>query len=486
MPSVRRLAQPARVTALIITVALIVAVIGARPYAGSWNDGSRLAAVESLLERGTLAIDDSVFVRPRAVDRRHPPYPADVPGLFDKGTQDKLFIDGHFHSDKPPVVSGVLAAHYAPGYWLGVLPSPAERPDLFAWILTLLTAVPAFAVALFCMHRLGRLVGLDGWTHTVWVGAFALSTFALAYTRHVNSHILQLGVAAAWCLLAVGLARDEAEGRRRWGLLVAMGLLLGFGYNLDLGSGPLFFAFAVVLVLVRTRRILPTLIVVLAASPWLVACHGLNLAIGGVVGPLNAVPAYFDWPDCPFGTKNMTGLLRHPPLKLVVYALALLFGKHGLCVHNLPLLLCLPAALAVLPRRSPYRLELLAALGWCGAAWLMYAMLSNNYGGACCSVRWFVPFLAPGFFLLAVYLKQQPRRLRDLTVLAGWGAVLGLVMWLGGPWTLRMVPGLWPIAACASVTWLLVWVSSHRSADVAVALRVDGAAPWRAGWKASA
>ena len=30
---------------------------------GSWNDGSRLAAIESLVERGTWQIDDSFFVQ---------------------------------------------------------------------------------------------------------------------------------------------------------------------------------------------------------------------------------------------------------------------------------------------------------------------------------------------------------------------------------------------------------------------------------------
>ena len=38
-------------------------VLSARPYAGSWNDGSRLAAVESLVDYHTWAIDDSIFVR---------------------------------------------------------------------------------------------------------------------------------------------------------------------------------------------------------------------------------------------------------------------------------------------------------------------------------------------------------------------------------------------------------------------------------------
>jgi hypothetical protein len=43
---------------LVIAGASVVAALSARPWAGSWNDASRLAAVESLVDRHTLAIDD--------------------------------------------------------------------------------------------------------------------------------------------------------------------------------------------------------------------------------------------------------------------------------------------------------------------------------------------------------------------------------------------------------------------------------------------
>src|SRR5207253_651669 len=115
-------------------------------------------------------------------------------------------------------------------------------------------------------------------------------------------------------------------------------------------------------------------------------------------------------PGCPFNPQNMTGCVHRGPLETTVYALALLFGKQGFLCHNLPLLLALPA-LALWPRRStPHRPELTVLLGWCIAAWLLYAVLSNNYGGACCSVRWFVPFLAPAYWLLAVYLVRRPEQ----------------------------------------------------------------------------
>jgi len=114
--------------------ALVIAAAGAKPYAGSWNDGSRLAAVESLLDRGTLAIDGSIFCKApqRLIDSGHFPYPPDRTDLLLLGTFDKLHVRGHFHSDKPAVVSILMAAVYQQLLWLGV-PSPGVRPDVICW-----------------------------------------------------------------------------------------------------------------------------------------------------------------------------------------------------------------------------------------------------------------------------------------------------------------------------------------------------------------
>jgi len=44
-----------RTEVCILLACLGVAAISARPFAGGWNDGSRLAAVESIVDRHTLA-----------------------------------------------------------------------------------------------------------------------------------------------------------------------------------------------------------------------------------------------------------------------------------------------------------------------------------------------------------------------------------------------------------------------------------------------
>ena len=457
----RRYADHPAAAWVLAAVALAIAAVGAEPFAGSWNDGSRLAAVESLLDRGTLAIDDSVFCKPQLAGEGPSPYPADRPDLTIAGTLDKLFINGHYYSDKPFVVSVVLAAGYKPLMWLG-LPSPGERPDVFCWVMTLLTSGLGYAAAVGCLWAMGKRIGLPAGVRLGWLAAFAFGTFALAYTRHVNNHAMHLGVLAGTCALLLRFADAHAAGRVAWGSLIGLGTLAGFGFNLDFGSGPPLVAAVFIAVWWRTRRITPLLAYSAAVLPWVATGLGLNYAIGGVLKPPNMVPEYFLWPGSPFDPSNLTGFVHKGPLDQLVYAASLMLGKHGYLNHNLPVLLAVAAGWMVLRRPFTGRAELVLLLGWCVATWALYGVLSNNQGGRCCSIRWFVPFLAPSFWLLAVLLRDRPRLRADFAVLAAWGGVLGLVMWAKGPWAMRMVPMMWPIFAAAVLCWGAVAVSRLR------------------------
>src|SRR5262249_59382331 len=99
--------------------------------------------------------------------------------------------------------------------------------------------------------------------------------------------------------------------------------------------------------------------------------------------------------------------------------------------------------------------ELLLAAGWCGGTWLLYAAMSNNYSGACCSVRWFLPLLAPAYYVLALFLRQYPGYRVDFYILSAWGVVLAGMMWWHGPWIKQQVPGFWPLQAAALASWFV-------------------------------
>jgi hypothetical protein len=453
MPSARSALSallPGVVGPAVLVAAAGVAWVSARPYAGGWNDGSRLAAVEALVDYHTFAIDRSIFVSP-PVWPGPVPYPPGHP-LLQVGTYDKLFINGHYYSDKPPVVALLMAGVYQVWQWCGG-PRAWDRPDLFCLFMTLASSGLAYVASVWCVYRLGRVLGLSLGLCLALAASLGLATVALPYTRHVNNHIMLLAVAAALFLGLTHLAAGAREGLMQGRRLVWLGTLAGLGYNLDLGTGPMLLLCLFGLLAYRCGRWAPVVVFGLATLPWLVAHHAINYAIGGTLTPMNAVPAYSLWPGCPFTAQNLTGGWNHTPGHFVEYLASMLFGKRGFVNHSLPLFLALPAVVILL-RRAPAELpEVVFAGCWAGGTWLLYGALSNNYSGVCCSVRWFVPLLAAAYFGLAVFLRAYPERRVDFYLLSAWGAVLGYLMWREGPWMGHMVRGFWPIQAAALVTW---------------------------------
>lgn len=455
-------------TLLVLISAAAVAIVSARGYAGGWNDGSRLATVESLVDYHMLAIDRSIFVQvPPRTDAAGPgPYPIDEPTLYRHGTQDKLFIRGHFYSDKPPVPALLMAGLYQGLQWVTGLKA-RESPNLYCYWMTLGSSGLAYVVALWSLFQLGRPLGLSLSLRLTLTASLGLATVALTYTRHVNGHILLLGVAAALLLGFTRLAQETRAGRSSWPRLLGLGTLAGLGYTIDLAAGPALLACTVAVVAYRCRTVSAVVAVTLAGLPWLTLHHALNFAVGGTFRPANSVPDYLQWPGSPFTPQTMTGMWNHTFGHFLSYAVALLVGKRGFLGHNLPLFLALPGLLLLLRRRTCELPEILFAAAWSGGTWLIYALLSTNYSGRAASIRWFVPLLAPGYYVLAVLLRERPEYVRDVLVLSGWGALVAGLMWWKGPWMPRMVPFFWPLQAAALLSWTLCWAMRRRRRELA-------------------
>lgn len=449
---------------IVVAGAFAIAALSARNYAGSWNDGSRLAAVESLVDRHTLQIDDSIFVRvPDPTTSTSSPYLPDDPFLR-HGTADKLLIDDHYYSDKSPVPALLMAGLYqVVQSCCGLVAS--DRPDWFCYVMTLGSTGLAYVVAVWCVFRLGRSLWLSVSLSLLLAASLALATVALPYSRQVNNHVLLLGVAAALLLGFANLRGTWQNEQKPWRLLFASGSLVGLGYTIDLGVGPVLLVSSLGLVAYRCGPIRPALVFALGALPWLLLHHAVNYAVGGTFKPANANPEYFLWPGCPFTPENLTGGWAHRDLgHFVTYAAALLFGKRGFFGHNLPLILLIPAAAHLLRKRLPERAELVYCAFLCGGVWLTYAMASNNYSGQCCSIRWFVPLLAPAYFCLALFVREHRRFRTDLLLLSGWGALMAGLMWWYGPWMKHMVPAFWTLQGGALAMWAVLGYWRRRRA----------------------
>ena len=430
----------------------LLAVLTARPYAGSWNDGSRLATVECLVDQHTWAIDDSIYVVPSKAARL--PYGENTLAA-QNGTLDKLLIDGRFYSDKSPVPACLMAGVYQIWRWAGG-PSAAERPDWFARLLTWVFATVPYLLAVVGITWITRHVAVPTPWDVVLTASFAFGSLALPYAQHVNNHVLLLAAAVGVC--EAYLRPGPLTIRRAaW-----LGLLVGFGYTIDLGAGPPLAVAVTGLVLWRSREPggslwIRVLAYVAATIPFIALHHALTYAIAGTIGPANAQPAYLDWPGSPFTGPNMTGGWNHPSLaKAGLYALDLLFGKKGFLLFSPPLLLAFLVLPWLLTRPHPERPVLVAMTVWALATWLLYAATSRNLSGSNLSIRWFVPLLAPGYLVLAVLARDVPSWRRDIAVLAASGFVLtGELVWRG-PWYGRIPTLYWPVVALMLIAWGVV------------------------------
>ena len=439
------------ITLGVFLVATVVALLSACPDAGSWYDGSRLATVESLVDQRTWVIDQSIFVQPTRT-LRGLPYPASEQALLASGTQDKLLIGGHYYSDKSPVPALFMAGVYQVLQWATGLVA-REHPARFCYLLTLFSSGLAYVIAVCCLDRLA--INLDTATRLLLTLGFAFATVALPYARQVNNHILLLAICVALLLLLTPRTRLQ---------LVAAGTLIGAGYTIDLGLGPVLVLSTAGLVGYRTRSFRSVALLLGAAFPWFALHHYLNWRIGGTFSPANAQAAYFAWPGSPFAAANMTGRWAHDSIRhFAVYALDLLFGKRGFLGHNLALFLAVPAAVVLIRRRIAETPEIIWASCLFVGGWLVYAFTSTNYSGLCASIRWYVPLLAPAYYVLVLLLRHAPRYRGDLLVLTIFGFPIGFLMWWKGPWMTHMLPGFWFLQAGALLTWLGFQFSPRKS-----------------------
>jgi hypothetical protein len=83
-----------------------------------------------------------------------------------------------------------------------------------------------------------------------------------------------------------------------------------------------------------------------------------------------------------------------------------------------------------------------------------------------------VPFLVPGYWLLAHLLVHFPRYRADFVALSGWGLLLGAAMWTVGPWPYLDTPFLNEIVYASLGTWGLVRVVSWLRGGISIPSKI--------------
>lgn len=381
------------VGAVLALIFLVAFAAYTKDEPASWNDISRIAAIESLVERGTWAIDDSPW--------------ADQ-------TQDKILLDGKFYSDKMPLLTlagaGVYGAiHYAAGATLAPDCSKTGQVCGYYWLTFLLVGIPV-TFLLWTFFRFAQERGLPIWAAVVGTLSLGAGTMLLPYALVFNHHApAGVSLFLSFYLLVTRASHD----RRR---LVVAGLLAALAISFDAISG-ITAASLFGIAAVRYRR--DFVYFALGAAIPLSVTAFLDYQIAHTLIPPYLLTNAYAYPGSAFpATIGGNGT----PDDYAAYSFRMFLGAQGLFAYNPLLLFALAGALAVAARSGhPMRVEGVFTLLGFVLLGIYLAVGTGNLGGTAYGERWFVaaipvlfsfiyfvPPLRGGFWKGAAWLIYLP------------------------------------------------------------------------------
>jgi hypothetical protein len=358
----------------LVCMTLLAFITHSKP--DSFNELSRLAAIESLVERGTWAITDS--------------------GITEK-MDDKALWNGEFYSDKTPVFTAMTAVPYY--FFHNIMGAEIDtgncdkedRVCSYWWFSYLMVAIPASAMlALF--YYVGRQLNVSAIFALMTTLALGLGTMVLPYSTVYNSHV----PGAAYLFVGfVGLILPGLSDRSRRIVLIAAGFFAGLAVATDLPS--LFLSMGLcVIVLIRHRRYFP----------WFASGVVIPLLLTGIFNfqmhqsmlPIYFRPGVYTWGGSPW-LDAVAGRDRPEIKDWWPRIFNTTVGDHGLVVTWPLVLFPLVGLLGqAFHKRSSYRLEALVVLGVIGLHLASFLFTIDGFGGRAYGIRYLISFFPLLFF----------------------------------------------------------------------------------------
>lgn len=415
----RRFDPLAAICLAIIAVSLclsFVRLLEAEPL-GSANDKSRWCTVWALVERGTYQIDEVI---------RRPQW----------DTIDKVRLNDHFYSTKPPLFSTLVAGLY----WLEKQMLGWTLDDNLAatvrLLLVFVNLIP-WGIALWWLSRMIRRYASSPVTVVLVTVTAAFGTLLTPFLTTLNNHV----PAAICVIIALDAAmRITLDGDRRWWWFSLCGFFAALAVCNELPAAA--FGAAIFGLLVWKER-QPTLSYFLPAALLPIAAFFITnaIAIGGIrpaymfygkepyVYVHEGVPSYWTSP------KGIDQAKDSP----LTYFLHCTIGHHGLFSLSPILLLSVLGWGIGLRRNAPLRDYLAMGLGLTliVLGYYLTRFDNYNYGGNSVALRWLL-WLLPFWMLplmVAVDRFESRRWFRGLCLTLLLPSIFAAWYPRTGPWT---------------------------------------------------
>ena len=368
----------------------------------SWQEESRMATVQALVEQGSFMIDHTEFNR----------------------TGDKVFVNGHFYSDKTPLLSVIAAGAYSilrnafglildpticvpdeDGAACRAFTPTGTRFTAFYWLTLLFIGGSAsLLVVLFWQAMLQA--GASGTLATALAVALGLASPIAPYSIVFAGHVpAALCLFAGFMLLALN---SEVEASGGWRFFWA-GLLISLAANIDLTLAIFIAAFGLWVLLAR-RSLRVLLSYVLGALIPFALSAVMNFWAAGTIVPLYFDPRAYDFVGTVLNT-TVGGTSGFYSWEFGArYAYDMFVGQRGLFAFTPMLIFAFIGMLAALRRRPQRGLLLALLLG--SLVFAAYLILrTDNFGGLAWGTRWFVPLVPLWWYFSreAYGLWREPR-----------------------------------------------------------------------------
>jgi len=294
---------------LIFLVAFAFFALFTRTLTISPNDASRMGPVEGIVDHGTFSIDQSHF----------------------NSTMDRVFINGHYYSDKPMMSYLIFVPFYFALSKRGI--NFVTNHGLTYYVLTLFTLGVSVAAMLAFFFRLLKRYKLPTKTRLFYTAALGLCTLMLPYALAVNNHALT----GAFLLMSYYfLVTAETPAHYAFA-----GLLAGLTATFEIAIGPIFLVLFTIFLFLKKRFARMAWYVAGAALP-VIAYLVINYAISGSIIPFSIRPELFKYPGSAFsggpGSASLSGTVSRPLAATLDYAWNVLFGWRGFFTY-MPVLL---------------------------------------------------------------------------------------------------------------------------------------------------
>jgi hypothetical protein len=355
------------------------------------NERSRLATIEAIVEKRTLAVDGPLYFKPKAI--------------ITSGAGGE-----RHYSSQPPVMAALLAGPYWLMHKLGL--SFESNPALSTYLLTLLGVTLPVAGSAGLIYRMGRLFELKRpWRMTLAIAAVFASGL-VSYATVLNSHAPAafFVLCSCGCFFHAGLSGQVV---RSYAWLGLAGLCAALAAAIDTAA----------------VAYLVLLIAIILAMRWpaISRFNGLLWYIAGAIGPIVlhawlTVPITGDirpgflHPELAIATTAHQAVIDNEDQEPLTYAQTVamhlvdgLLGPHGLLSHFPIVLFGIGGIGAVLHRHWPLPTKMLAMVSLFAAIGIVivYVSMGANWEQPMFSVRWFIVFMPLLVYWCGAWLRKS-------------------------------------------------------------------------------